>query len=142
MNFKSDQSTRFVNIYTPDGRQQEIRSVATSLEYYHIPQAWRSARLVHLGPVAQEVDAGMVRNFPEAQMRVTPQGWLRTWDGSGRVAPVEWPEAGFVLDRANSAVISLDDVDGDEDRIEEMAAACPVLAVTEAHLGVRSFLER
>lgn len=139
VNFAAEHSTRFVNIYTPDGRQQEVRSIASKLEYYHVPQAWRSARLVHLGPVAQEVDPGLVRNFPEAQIGVTPQGWLRSWDSSGCVSRVEWPEAGFVLERAHAAVLSIEDVEGDEERIEEMATACPVLAVTESHQGCRLF---
>lgn len=139
VNYKSDQSTKFFNRYTQTGREQIIHSVASELDYFHIPQVWRSARIVHLGPVAQEVEPGMVRNFSSALLGVTPQGWLRNWRGDGKVYPGEWPEADFVLQRAGAIVISVDDVGGDESRIDEMVASSRVMAVTEAHQGVRLY---
>jgi sugar/nucleoside kinase (ribokinase family) len=51
----------------------------------------------------------------------------------------DWPEASFVLQHAGAAVISLDDVNGDEKVIEEMASSCRVLAVTEGNQGSRVF---
>jgi sugar/nucleoside kinase (ribokinase family) len=139
VNYKSDQSTKFVNRYNQTGREQIIHSVASELDYFHIPQIWRSASIVHLGPVAQEVEPGMVRNFSSALLGVTPQGWLRNWRGDGKVYPGEWPEADFVLQRAGAIVISVDDVGGDESRIDEMVASSRVIAVTEAHQGVRLY---
>ncbi|MEW5868429.1 MAG: PfkB family carbohydrate kinase [Chloroflexota bacterium] len=137
--FPAEQSTTFENIQTPDGRIQYLRGLAPRLDYYHVPEAWRQAGIVHLGPVAQEVEPGLVRNFPSEALCITPQGWLRSWDGQGRVHASEWPEATFVLQRSNVAVISVEDVNGDEERIEEMAANCSLLAVTEAHQGARLF---
>jgi hypothetical protein len=139
ISFPAEESTRFENIYTETGRTQYLRSLAANLDYYHIPEPWRTASIVHLGPVAQEVEPGMVRNFPTSLLGVTPQGWLRAWRKDGSVYATEWPEAGFVLQRAGAAVISVEDVAGDEDRIEEMAASCRILAVTEAHQGVRLY---
>jgi sugar/nucleoside kinase (ribokinase family) len=139
VNFPTDVSTTFENVYTPHGRVQYLRNNASGLDYYQVPEKWRSANIVHLGPVAQEVEPGLVRNFPEAFIGVTPQGWMRAWQGDGRVYPTEWPEASFVLGRADAAVISIEDVGGDESRVDEMAASCKVLAVTEAADGVRLF---
>lgn len=139
VSFPAERSTTFEIEFTPDGRQFVLRSLAPSLDYYQIPQAWRSAPIVHLGPIADEVEPGLVRNFPSALLGVTPQGWLRSWDASGRVFPSEWPEADFVLQRAGAAVISVEDVQGDESRIDEMAASCRVLAVTEADAGARIY---
>jgi sugar/nucleoside kinase (ribokinase family) len=124
---------------TPEGRIQTILNVAPRLDYYQIPEPWRNASIVHLGPVAQEVEPSLVRNFPSALIGVTPQGWMRSWSKDGRVHSTEWPEASFVLQRAGAAVISVEDVQGDETRIEEMAASSRVLAVTEAHEGVRVY---
>jgi hypothetical protein len=138
-NYLADQSTTFENIHTPKGRIQYIRSVAPSLDYYHVPEPWRKAAIVHLGPVAQEVEPAMVRQFPDSLVCLTPQGWLRNWNRSGLVTHTEWPEADFMLQRAGAAVISLEDVDGDESRIEEMAVSCRVLAVTESDEGARVF---
>lgn len=137
--YPSEQSTQFENVDTPHGREQTILNVAPTLDYHMVPEPWRSAPVVHLGPVAQEVEPGLVRNFPSALIGVTPQGWMRSWDRSGKVIPTEWPEAAFVLERAGAAVISIEDVGGDEERVEEMAASSRILAVTEAHQGARLY---
>jgi len=139
VSFPSDQSTIFENRYLDTARVQYLIQRADGIEYYHVPEPWRSASIVHLGPVAQEIGPGFGRNFPDAWIGVTPQGWLRQWDDQGKVSPAEWPEASYVLERAGAAVISVDDVAGDEDRIDEMAAYCHVLAVTENRSGARVY---
>jgi sugar/nucleoside kinase (ribokinase family) len=137
--FPTEASTTFENVYTPAGRVQTVHQVAPKLDYYLVPEPWRSAAIVHLGPVAQEVEPALARRFPTALLGLTPQGWLRTWDAEGRVHPCEWPEAPFILEQAGAAVISVEDVQGNESRIEEMAASCPVLAVTEGANGARLY---
>ena len=137
--FPTERSTVFENRPVPDGRIQYVRHVAPGLDFYHVPEPWRNASIIHLGPVAQEVEPSLVRNFPSAFIGVTPQGWLRTWDQEGRVSIGEWPEAPFVLGRVGAAVISLEDVGGDEGRIEELASSCHILAVTEAAHGARLY---
>ncbi len=139
VNYPAEASTTFENVYTPQGRVQFLRNNAPRLDFYQVPETWRSANIVHLAPVAQEVEPGLVRNFPQALIGVTPQGWMRAWQGDGRVYPTEWPESVFVLERAAAAVISIEDVGNDESRVEELAASCRVLAVTEAADGVRLF---
>jgi pfkB family carbohydrate kinase len=139
VNYAAESSTSFENIYTSNGRIQYIRSFAANLDFHHIPEPWRSAPIVHLAPVAREVEPSLVRNFTSSLIGVTPQGWLRDWDSQGRVTYGEWPEATFVLGRAGAAVISTEDVLGDESRIEEMASASRLLAVTEADKGTRLF---
>ncbi len=137
--YPAEHSTTFKNVFTSHGREQTILNHAPSLDYHMIPEPWRSAPIVHLGPVAQEVEPGLVRNFPSALIGVTPQGWMRSWDNDGKVSPAEWPEAAFVLERAGAAVISIEDVAGDEERVEEMASYSRILAVTEAHQGARLY---
>lgn len=139
ISYPTEVSTTFENIYTPHGRVQMLRAVAPELGFHIIPETWRQPSIVHLGPVAQEVDPGLVRRFSSGLIGITPQGWLRHWDQTGRVHPCEWPEATFTLQQAGAAVISVEDVGGDEDRIEEMASACRVLAVTEANYGARIY---
>jgi hypothetical protein len=138
-NYFCEHSTTFENIQTPEGRIQYVHSIAPKLDYYMIPEIWRNAAIVHLGPVAQEVEPGLARQFPTSFLGVTPQGWMRSWDSNGLVSHTEWPEANFVLQRANAAVISVEDVDLNEKIIEEMAGSSRVLAVTEAHLGARVY---
>ena len=105
-----------------------------------VPSLWREAPIIHLGPVAQEVEPSLVRYFPDALVGLTPQGWLRAWDKKGKVHPCEWPEAAFVLEKSTAAVLSIEDVQGDESRISEMAASIHTLVVTEGAKGARLFL--
>ena len=44
-----------------------------------------------------------------------------------------------MLEKAGAAVFSHEDIDGDEKRIEELAAHCQILAVTEKSQGARLY---
>ena len=139
INLSAEESTTFENIPYPDGRKQFIRHVAQYLDLNLIPDAWLNPAIVHLAPVAQEVSPTLVRHFSNALVGLTPQGWLRTWNEKGMVSPCEWPEASFVLSQGGAIVISTEDIGDDEERIEEMAASCRILAVTEAQHGTRLY---
>jgi sugar/nucleoside kinase (ribokinase family) len=137
-----EKSTAFENVYTPDGRVQVIHHPAPRVEYEYIPEAWRGASIVHLGPVAREVDDSLVRKFPGSLVVVTPQGWLRAWNTEGRVSAMEWPQAPYVLGHSGAAVVGMEDIEYDEERLEDMIVSCPVLAATEGSEGVRLFWNR
>jgi sugar/nucleoside kinase (ribokinase family) len=139
INTPAESSTTFENIYTSAGRIQVVHHIANPLAPHTIPEVWRNSSIVHLGPILQEVEPTLVRLFPDSFIGLTPQGWLRDLDQKGRVRPSEWPEASFVLNRAQAAVISLEDVYGDENRIDEMVVGCPVFVVTEGGEGARLY---
>jgi len=135
----AEQSTTFENLEVSGGRIQTLHHVAPNLNLNLVPEPWKNAPIVHLGPVAQEVEPTLARHFSGSLLCMTPQGWLRAWDRQGKVFSTEWPEARFVLEKAGAVVISIEDVDYDEDRIDEMAASCRVLAVTENESGARLY---
>ena len=139
ISYPAEHSTTFENIYTEKGRIQVVHSVAPRLDFHMIPEPWRQAPIVHLGPVAQEVEPGLVRHFPTSLVGITPQGWMRGWDGSGHVFSSEWPEASFILQQAGAAVIGIEDVLNDENRIEEMVSSSRILVVTEGAAGARVY---
>ena len=139
INTPTDSSTTFENIKTSDGRIQIIHNVAASLDLHMIPEIWLDTPIVHLAPIAQEVDPTLIRHLPYSMIGITPQGWLREWDQNGRVSLTEWPEAAFVLERAGATVLSIEDVRHEEERIEEFATASRVLVVTEGASGGRVF---
>lgn len=130
-----EHSTTFENTYTGNRRIQKVHHVADELDYQMIPQAWREAPIVHIAPLAQELSPTLVRHFPEAILGLTPQGWLRDWDSEGNVSVSEWPEARFVLPQVKAAVISIDDIGGDQHRLDEMTSSCPLLVVTLGRQG-------
>jgi sugar/nucleoside kinase (ribokinase family) len=135
----SEFSTTFENQHTSNGRVQIIHKVATQLDMHLIPESWLNAPIVHLAPIAQEVDPTLVRHFPNSMICITPQGWLREWDQNGLVSRAEWPEASFVLERAAATVLSFEDMHRDEDRIAELVISSKVLAVTQGEFGVRAY---
>ncbi|HZU87333.1 MAG TPA: PfkB family carbohydrate kinase [Anaerolineaceae bacterium] len=135
----SEHSTTFENIPTPQGRVQYLHHLADTLTPAMIPPQWRSAPIVHLGPVAQEIDPTIIRLFPEAQICLTPQGWMRGWDKTGKVHFSDWPEARYVLEQASAAVLSIEDVQRNESQVEEMLTSIRVLVVTEGAKGARLY---
>lgn len=139
INYPTEHSSTFENIYTSEGRIQIIHHLAAPLDYHMIPEPWRDAPIVHLGPIASEVEPALVRRFPNSLVGLTPQGWLRTWGQDGRIYPVEWPESSFMLQHASVAVLSIEDLAGDENRIEEFASASRILVITEGSAGARVY---
>jgi sugar/nucleoside kinase (ribokinase family) len=133
------QSTTFENIYTPNRRIQYIHHCAPDLLLEHIPEQWRHTPIVHIGPIAGEGKTLVDGHFLSSLIAVTPQGWLRIWDNTGRIGPGPWLEAREMLAKVGAAVLSIEDVGGDEDMIEMMANACRVLAVTEGPAGARLY---
>ena len=132
-------NTTFENVTAPTGRVQHIRAVAERLSPADIPSPWLNAPIVHLGPVAAELDPALATAFPDSLVGVTPQGWLRGWNDEGLVSFSEWPEAISVLGCADVVVLSIEDVRGNENVIQEYAAEVPVLVVTEGALGARVY---
>ena len=82
----SSATTTFQNIYQGVQRTQYLRAAGDPIVLSDIPAAWRSAFIVLLGPLAQELDAGIIGQFPDSLVGVSPQGWLRSWEQDGRVA--------------------------------------------------------
>jgi sugar/nucleoside kinase (ribokinase family) len=132
-------STTFENIYPPDGRHQIVHHIARDILYNNIPQIWRKAPIVHIGPIAGECKSLADGRFSSSMLGLTPQGWLRMWDDDGCVQIADWPEAPYTLSKANAVVFSIDDVGGDEEQIEAMANNCRVLAITEGAAGARLY---
>jgi sugar/nucleoside kinase (ribokinase family) len=135
----SQQNSTFENVYTPSGRVQHIRGVAETLTLADIPPVWRNTPIVHLGPVAAEIDPLLAQAFPNSMVSITPQGWLRGWDGNGLISFIKWPQAVGVLKHARVVVLSIEDVQGSEDVIQEYIAEVPVLVVTEGSVGARVY---
>jgi sugar/nucleoside kinase (ribokinase family) len=136
---KSANNTRFRNIQTREGRIQYLFQRAENLTAEDIPFQWRSSHIVHLGPVAGEVDPEILQLFPNSMICLTPQGWMRTWDSQGKIYYQTWEDSDKILKQANVACLSLEDVQNDEDIIEDMALNIPVLAVTEGQHGARVY---
>ena len=132
---ESPHSTTFENIYTDAGRAQYLRAQAARVDLDTVPPLWRNASIFHLASIANEIDSSLPNDFSPALLGVTPQGWMRHWDSSGRVSRSEWSDSESVLHKANAVVISREDVNGDHELIEQMAHQTRMLVVTEGAEG-------
>jgi len=132
----SPATSTFQNLYSTNGmRTQYLRAVADPIKAEDIPPAWREARIVLLGPLTNELEGGIARVFPNSLIGVTPQGWMRRWDGDGRVFPKPWEGAAEVLDYARVVVFSENDVERDEKAIQTYARLADILVVTKGARG-------
>jgi sugar/nucleoside kinase (ribokinase family) len=131
----SGYTTTYENIYGKEGRKQVLHHQAAHIPFESVPEAWRSTSILHLGPLAQELDTQLPKSFAPSLLGVTPQGWMRTWDVQGHVSPCKWESAEMLLPQVGAASISREDVGGDEELIEDMAHQTRVLAVTEGEAG-------
>lgn len=135
-------TTTFANRYRPDGRQQCLHELAPPISLDALPAAWRAAPVVHLAPVAAEVDLTLAAAFPTALVGVTPQGWMRAWDAPlpAPVRPVPWRPAPALLRRLALIVLSIEDVGHDEALAASYAAHCPLVVVTRGAAGATLYL--
>lgn len=132
----SEYTTTFENIYhSKDGRKQILHHEAAHISFDFVPEVWQSASIIHLGPVAQELDAELPTDLSPSLLGITPQGWMRTWDNDGNIISCKWRNSESILSQAGAVVISREDVNGDEEWIEAMAHQTRILAVTEADAG-------
>jgi hypothetical protein len=135
----AEKSTTFENIPSGEGRIQYLHHQATRLTFEQVPAVWRRAPIVHIAPVAQEVDGVLPGFFHPSLTGLTLQGWLRRRDDAHRVHPCQWDGAEEALRGVGAAVVSAEDVGYDEEQIERFMLAAQLLAVTEGSAGVRLY---
>ena len=105
VNLPSPKTTTFENIYDDKGRRQRIHALADAISPSRLPHEWRDCPVVLLAPVAGEVDDSFVSLFADSLLGVSPQGWMRHWDGEGRVSRRPWTGEG-VIDKADLVALS------------------------------------
>jgi sugar/nucleoside kinase (ribokinase family) len=108
----SETSTQFRNVYGAGRRRQFIPRRASRITPADLPDLWRGAGIVLLGPVAGEVDEALAACFPDALIGVGAQGWLRDTapDTSVRPLPPESWDAAAVLRSADALFLSDEDI--------------------------------
>ena len=136
----SAETTTFENRYIDGHRVQTLHAVAEPLRITAVPLEWRRPSIVHLAPLACEVDPGLISAFPGAFIGITPQGWMRQWDDQGHVSWKPWNEARAILSRVDAMVMSEEDVNGDWKLIRDWANYASVMVVTQGARGATLFV--
>ena len=127
-------TTTFENLYTDRGRQQVIHQVAAPLGPADVPAGWHTTRVLHLGPVAAEVDPAVIHAVQADVIGLTPQGWHRRWDGDGAVGYADWLAAAEILPLAMAVIVSVEDI-RDEATWRTYRQHCRLLVVTHGAAG-------
>jgi len=147
---QSEATTTFENRYSRGFRTQYLRARAEEQQVEDVPECWRGAPVVLLGPLAQELTTDFITLFPRhpgAIVAATPQGWLRRWDDDGRVWPTPWSDAERVLPGLDVLILSHDDLlpfaDGSRAEADAMLAHwstfVPLLIATDGRQGATLF---
>ena len=135
----SPRTTTFQNTYRGGRRTQLLEAVGGRISAQDVPEAWRSAPLVLLAPLAGEVSYKLAQYFPGAIVVASIQGWLRQWDSERRVSPAPW-DGKEVLPHVHAAIFSTEDA-GDDRLIDAWKTMTRVLVVTEGREGARLHLD-
>lgn len=131
----AEHTTTFENCYGPDGRTQYLHRRALTLTPDMLPPAWHQARLVHLAPIAYEVDPAFATAFGDRPICVTPQGFMRQREPDGLVTAVPWHAARQVLSRAALTVLSEEDIRHAPELEGAFAGMGSLVVVTRAERG-------
>lgn len=134
----SAETTTFANLYHGGERTQYLLAVARPLTVEDVPPAWRTAPVVLLAPVANEVSPDLARALGARLLGATPQGWLRAREPDGRVRAVPWTGAEAVLPHLDVLVFSEYDIP-DPALVATYVAQVPLVVVTQGARGATLF---
>ena len=138
-NKTSEHTTTFKNISDGADRDQFLFHTADRLTKADLPELTPPPVIVHLGPVANEVEPDILSSYPSSLKCLTAQGWFRGLNDKNKVYHQPWDACEYYLSQADIAVISQEDVQKDEERIASMAASIAVFVVTENYKGARVY---
>ncbi|RIK45748.1 MAG: carbohydrate kinase [Chloroflexi bacterium] len=131
-------TTTFTNEEVAGRRKQTIHAWGEPIDLNGLPAHWRSAGVVHLAPIAQEIDLRQVGRLSAGMVGCTPQGWMRTWPperlGPVRQIPLRLPPD--VVARIDALVVSAQEYVDARDVVAAVGQR-GLSVVTRGDLGVR-----
>ncbi len=134
----SPYTTVFENKIIKGQRAQWLHKRAKDLRPDYMPVEWRSAPVVLLGPIVNEVSFDFIDIFPDSLLCVCPQGWMRQWDEKGRVSAKKL-DSWSRLAKADIISLSEQDLMFDENEINRISDTAHILLVTRGKRGVTVF---
>ncbi len=108
----ADLPTTFINEYRADRRVQTMTHWAGPIDVNGLPPHWRNAKIIHLGPIADEIDPRASTGLTTQFLGATPQGWMRSWPrgSGGRVSHIPLKLPGALTDRLDSVIVSDEEI--------------------------------
>ncbi|CAN5818122.1 PfkB family carbohydrate kinase [soil metagenome] len=114
--------TTFINDYQADRRVQTLPHWAGDIDLRGLPPHWRNTKVVHLGPIADEIDARQCTGLTTQFLGATPQGWMRDWprQTGGKVQHIQLRLPGALLGQIDCAIVSVDEIAWSRDVIQQV----------------------
>lgn len=137
---ESRHTTTFENLTFDGQRHQILHHHASPLNPDQLTGRGHP-EIVHFAPIANEIPIDLLSYFPDSLRCATPQGWLRKWDHEGRVSIRHWDEAEKALAQLDAVVLSIEDLNWDEELAEHYAAMTPLFIVTRGRAGCTLYHE-
>lgn len=112
--------TLFINDYSSGRRMQQIPKWAGPIDLRGLPPQWRTPRVLHLGPIAQEIDVRQSTGLNPRFLGITPQGWMRDWPRAtgGRVQNLHLRLPGEFVSRVDGIVVNDEEFVDSRDTVE------------------------
>jgi len=134
----TDQTTFFKNVYDGSHRQQFLLEKSNNIFTNHIPGNFQQPKMVLLGPIANEIDFGILDDFENSMIAVCPQGWMRRWNSDGKVFH-QMLDDWSVFQKADIVILSEEDLNFQMNLIPKLAALFNILVVTKGENGADVF---
>ena len=140
VNMPAEATTTFEYALNDGVRTQWLMSRAAELRREDVPESWSGARIVLLGPVANELPTNAAEWFSDDSfICAVPQGWQRSTDRTGKVVVAPAVPTGLG-ERIDAVVVSEADVPSIH--IQTWTETFPIVAVTRGHRGTRVYADR
>lgn len=134
-------TTSFENVYEEGHRRQKVRARAAEVLAVDVPDAWRGAAIVLLGPVFGEVAPSLAATFDDASLvGVSAQGWLRALDADGNVVRSHWHGDPF-WHGADVVFVSDEDLEGGRDDLDLWTRDARIVAMTQSRRGAEIYAD-
>lgn len=129
-NKTAPETTIFSNVYQGNNRTQYLYKRAATISAKDLPIIWQNVPLVHLCPIADEVDFSLIKAFsPHTIIAATPQGWIRQWDEKTRIVSpkvLDWRQLAGI----DILILSEDDILGYEHIFPSIVAQTNIVVLT------------
>lgn len=135
----SDKTTQFKNIYQNQNRNQFLLSKSNNILTSHLKNQFKDAKMVLLGPIANEIDLKLLDYFnTNSMVAVCPQGWMRRWDNNGKVFQKmldDWT----IFKNSDLVILSEEDLNFRFDLIPELSSLFKLLVITKGKKGAEVY---
>lgn len=130
LNSISEHTTTFCNTYEKGERSQLVSHIAGKIKVEQIPEQWKDAPMVHICPVANEIEERIFYQFPNSLVCLTPQGLMRKWGKDGRVFAQRWLPTKEILSNVDIIIFSEEDIKPFPEVINHYKSAIKIVILT------------